>query len=323
MTPDRIGQQGTKTHDTLAFEHPTLAGFTWPYISIRGAAGGPTVCITAGMHGSEYAGIEAAVSLAHELEPDRVRGHVLILPILNQPAFWERAAAIVPLDGKNPSRVFPGRRDGTFTEVMAAYLFDEVFSRCDALIDLHGGDLMERLTPFTIYQQTEDPALDAKSHALAASYGFPIAVRRSKEVLRRPVPGYMQAAAAAKGIPAIVAEAGGEDQAKPEDVAAHLRGLRWSLAHLGIVSDEAPRPALRLVEFVLVFANRDGLFAWSVDLLDRVRAGQVIGCLRDLWGRTVQDVVAPVDAEVLFFNTSMAAKKGQLLFGLGAPAAEG
>lgn len=323
MTLDGIGHSGLKTHSSLVFDHPTLAGLAWPYTSIRGRSGGPTVCITAGMHGSEYAGIEAALRLAHDLEPDGVRGHVFILPVVNQPAFWDRAAAVVPLDGKNPSRVFPGRRDGTVTEVMAACLFEEVFSRCDALIDLHGGDLMERLTPFTIYQQTDNPALDAKSRALAASYGFPFAVRRSKEVLHRAVPGYMQAAAAARGIPAIVAEAGGEDQAKPEDVAAHLRGLRSALAHLGVVAGEALRPVLRLVEFVLVLAEQDGLFAWSVDVLDHVRATQVIGCLRDLWGRTIQDILAPVEAEVLFFNTSMAARTGQLLFGLGAPTAEG
>ncbi|HLW60801.1 MAG TPA: M14 family metallopeptidase [bacterium] len=323
MMPEGLGRPGSKTCSTLAFEHPALAGLSWPYISVRGTADGPTLCITAGMHGSEYAGIEAALRLADELEPNRVHGHVLVFPVLNQPAFWERVAAVVPLDGKNPSRVFPGRRDGTVTEVMAAYLFDEIFSRCDALIDLHGGDLMERLTPFTIYQQTDDPALDAKSHALAASYGFPIAVRRSKDVLRRPVPGYMQAAAAARGIPAIVAEAGGEDQAKAEDVAAHLDGLRRALAHLGMVAGATPGPPLRLVEFVLVLAERDGLFAWTVDLRERVRAKQVIGRLRDLWGRSIQEIVAPVDAEVLFFNTSMAARKGQLLFGLGAPVAEG
>jgi uncharacterized protein len=321
MTPHVITRPGTKTFSAFAFEHPTLAGLSWPYISIRGSAEGPTVCVTAGMHGSEYAGIEAALCLAHELKPDRVRGHVLILPLVNQPAFWERAAGVVPLDGKNPSQVFPGRRDGTVTEVMAAYLFDEVFSRCDALIDLHGGDLMERLTPFTIYQQTDDPALDAKSHALAASYGFPVAVRRSKQVLRRPVPGYMQAAAAARGIPAIVAEAGGEDQAKAQDVAAHLNGLRRALAHLRIVDGEAPPQALRLVEFVLVRAELDGLFSWTVDIGEQVQASQVIGCLRDLWGRALQEVVAPVDADVLFFNTSMAARKGQLLFGLGTPVA--
>lgn len=319
MTIDEIGRRGTKVYGELTFNHAALAGLSWPYISIHGARGGPTVCITAGMHGSEYAGITAVQRVAEELQPQALRGHAFILPLVNQPAFWARAAAVVPLDGKNPSQVFPGRRDGTITEVMAAYLFDEIFSHCAALVDLHGGDIMERLVPFTIFQETGNADLDARSQALAASYGLPIAVRRSKEVLKRQVPGYLQAAAAARGIPSIVAEAGGEDQVKPEDVAAHVSGVRGVLAHLGMIAGEAPRPALRLVEFVLVTAGQDGLFHRTADIGERVRAGQVIGGLSDLWGRPLEDVRAPVDAEVLFLSTSMAAKKGALLFGLGRP----
>ncbi|HKX17228.1 MAG TPA: succinylglutamate desuccinylase/aspartoacylase family protein [bacterium] len=319
MIIDEVGRRGTKVYGELTFDHAALAGLSWPYISIRGTADGPTVCVSAGMHGSEYAGITAAQRVAEELRPQALRGHAFILPLVNQPAFWARAAAIVPLDGKNPSQVFPGRRDGTVTEVMAAYLFDEVFCRCDALVDLHGGDIMERLVPFTIFQETGNQDLDARSQALAASYGLPIAVRRSKEVLKRQVPGYLQTAIAVRGIPSIVAEAGGEDQVKPDDVAAHISGLRGVLAHLGMIAGEAPRPALRLVEFVLVTAGQDGLFHRTADIGDRVQAGQVIGGLTDLWGRPLEDLRAPADAEVLFLSTSMAAKKGALLFGLGKP----
>jgi len=322
MALDHIGSAGTKTFGSFAFKHPALAMLSWPYISIRGRRDGPTLCISAAMHGSEYAGIEAALRIAHELQPDDVRGHVVVLPVLNQPAFWGHAAHVVPLDGKNPSQVYPGRRDGTVSEVMAAYLFDEVFSRCDALVDLHGGDVMERLTPFTIYQATDDPATEAKSRALAVSYGFPIAVRRGADVLRKPVPGYMTAAAAARGIPAIVAEAGGEAQARPVDIDAHVAGLRGVLAHLGLVAGSAPQTEPRTVEWTFVFAPQDGLFSWTTDIGQRIRSGQVLGSLRDLWGRRLEDLVSPVDGEMLFFNTSRAAKRGDLLFGLGAPLAE-
>jgi hypothetical protein len=137
------------------------------------------------------------------------------------------------------------------------------------------------------------------------------------------VPGYLQAAAAARGIPAIVAEAGGEDQAKPADVSAHLDGQRGVLAHLGITAGAAPPPrALRLVEFVLVLARQEGLFTRLADVGDLVRTGQRIGRLADVWGRHLDDVLAPEAAEVLFLSTSMAAKKGSLLFGLGRPVSD-
>ena len=104
MPLDHIGRVGTKTFSALTFTHPALATFAWPYISIRGQADGPTLCVTAAMHGSEYAGIEAALRLAHDLDPGEVKGHVLVIPVLNQPAFWERAAHVVPLDGKTPAK---------------------------------------------------------------------------------------------------------------------------------------------------------------------------------------------------------------------------
>ena len=322
MALDHIGSPGTKTFGSFTFKHPVLEMLSWPYISIRGRPDGQTVCISAAMHGSEYAGIEAALSVAHELDPNDVRGHVLVMPVLNQPAFWGHAAHFNPLDGKNPSQVYPGRRDGTVSEVMAAYLFDEVFSRCDALVDLHGGDVMERLTPFTIYQATDDPVTEAKSRALAVSYGFPLSVRRSTDVLYKSVPGYMTAAAAARGIPAIVAEAGGEAQARPEDIEAHISGLHGVLAHLGLTAGTAPRQEPRTVEWSFVFAPQDGLFSWTIDVGHKIRTGQVLGSLRDLWGRHLQDLTSPVNGEILFFNTSRAAKRGDLLFGLGAPLGE-
>jgi uncharacterized protein len=52
-----------------------------------------------------------------------------------------------------------------------------------------------------------------------------------------------------------------------------------------------------------------------------VRAGQVLGALRDTWGRPTTTLTAPVDGEILFFSTSLAARTGDLLFGLGVPVA--
>lgn len=323
MALREIGRPGEKTFGAFRFNHPALTAFSWPYISIRGREEGLTVCITAGMHGSEYPGIEAALQLGHGLDPVHIRGHVLIIPVLNLPAFWGHAAHVVPLDGKNPSQVYPGRRDGTISEVMAAYLFEEVFAHCDALVDLHGGDIMERLTPFTIYQASDDPEVERRAYTMAVNYGFPVVVRRSKEVLRRPVVGYMTGAATLRGIPAIVAEAGGEGTVRPEDVEAHMRGLGSVLAHLGITSGAATRGEPRVVEFAFVVAPQDGIFIWNTDIGEKVRSGQVLGAIRDAWGRSVQDLAAPTDGEMLFFSTSLAARKGDLLFGLGAPVTGG
>ena len=64
------------------------------------------------------------------------------------------------------------------------------------------------------------------------------------------------------------------------------------------------------------------MFTWNVDVADKIRAGQVLGALRDRWGRPVADLTAPADGEMLFFSTSLAARKGDLLFGMGVPIAQ-
>jgi predicted deacylase len=320
MSLHEIGQPESRTFGSLRFDHPALAGIEWPYVSIRGRGDGPTIGVTGGMHGSEYTGIEAVLRIAQAVTPQDVTGHLLMIPVVNRPAFWAHVAHVVPLDGKNPSRTYPGRRDGTVSEAMAAHLFDEVFSHCDALIDLHSGDIMERLTPFTIYQGGPDKALEERGRLLAASFGFPVSVRRPDEVLTRPVPGYLAAAATLRGIPAIVAEAGGEGTLREDDVSRHMTGLRAALVHLGVLRGSAVPPAQpRIVEFAFVFAPEDGVFSWQVDVGDRLHTGQRLGVLRDAWGRTVTELTAPADGELLFFSTSLAARTGDLLFGMGVP----
>ncbi len=74
---------------------------------------------------------------------------------------------VCPLDNINPNRVFPGRADGTFSEVLAYHFFQEIFSHVDYLIDLHGGDMVEDLIPFTIFQETGQAEVDQRSEALA------------------------------------------------------------------------------------------------------------------------------------------------------------
>ena len=79
----------------------------------------PFLSITAGIHGTEYASIEAALRLGRTLDPEEISGRVMILPIVNIPAFKKRTIYVGPHDQKNLNRVFPGRADGTFSESLA------------------------------------------------------------------------------------------------------------------------------------------------------------------------------------------------------------
>ena len=95
-----------------------------PWFVVRGAEPGPTLLVTAGVHGAEYASIEAAYRAA-EQSPNGLRGTLLVLPIVCPPSYAARTVYVNPVDGLNLNRVFPGRDDGTFAERLAGWLMRE------------------------------------------------------------------------------------------------------------------------------------------------------------------------------------------------------
>src|SRR5882724_4198006 len=99
---------------------------------------GPTALVMAGNHGDEYPGQVAILRLMREIEPEQVRGRVILIPALNIPAS-KAATRLSPLDGKNLNRAFPGRADGTPTEMVAHFLTTVLFPLADIVVDIHTG----------------------------------------------------------------------------------------------------------------------------------------------------------------------------------------
>ena len=77
-------------------------------LCLCGAAPGKTLVVTAGVHGCEYVGIQALRRLAADLDPARLSGNVILLPLANPSAFYAGAKQVVPEDGVNLNRAFPG-----------------------------------------------------------------------------------------------------------------------------------------------------------------------------------------------------------------------
>ena len=154
---------------TIRFDAEVLAGLELPCFEARGAADGPHLCLIAGIHGGEYSSIAAVVRFMNELD-ERALGRITAVPIVSMTSFRARVAFVVPEDGKNLNRCFPGSAGGTFSEVLAHHVFDELIAPGDVLVDLHGGDMVEALEPFTLYN--ESAASEGRT-SLAVSFGFP------------------------------------------------------------------------------------------------------------------------------------------------------
>ncbi len=284
-----------------------------PVTLVRGTAPGPVLSVTAGVHGGEYPGIEAAIRTAASLDPGGIRGSVIIVHIVDVPAFHGRNIYICPLDGKNPNRVFPGTPVGTASERLAHTVFTEVISRADFYVDLHGGDINEALVPFTIMLETGDPAVDERTAGLARVYGI-------KHVVRGRVSGGTYAAAAQRRIPAILTEAGGQGLLDEESLQVHLRGLRNVMRHVGIVpgAPDPVEPIMLHSRFHWVTSEHVGLCYLTVRPGARVERGEPVGEVRDYFGRPLRTVYAPAGGIVLFTVTTPATNPGDPLFSVAA-----
>ncbi|MGH7610463.1 MAG: succinylglutamate desuccinylase/aspartoacylase family protein [Candidatus Dormibacteria bacterium] len=289
-----------------------------PAVAIRGSRPGPTLAITAGMHACEYVPIEALTRLTRELDAAQLRGTVLAVLLVNAPGFYERSVYVNPRDGRNLNRSFPGSSHGSPAERVAAFLLEELITGADAYLDAHCGDLIEALSPFTLWLRSADPSVAAQARALAAAYGFP----HTLGVLPETVPGAAYASASERGIPAIIAEVGQQGICDEPSVERHLAGMRNLLAHLGMV-DEAgspPEPPLEMDQMIWTRTDISATYHPRVAVGQVVQAGEVVGELRDIFGDPLQTVRTQVSGIVVFLVTTLAVKVGDPLLGIGVPA---
>jgi len=295
---------GTTRRGTLTV--PLNPDTTIPFIVVRGPLEGPILLVTAGVHGAEYASIEAAYRLG-KTEASTLRGAIVLLPLVNPTAFFQRSIYVNPIDGKNLNRMFPGRAGGTYAERLAFWLHEQQFRHADALVDLHGGDLVEALEPFTIYPRNHEP-----SRQLGRAFGLPHLVPGSS-------PGVSSSVAQTHSIPAIIAETGGQGIWTDQDVQWLVDGCHRVMAYLGM-SKTAPETGAvtEYAEFAWLRAPSAGLWRPIVTVGQSVEQGEHIGTLSDLADNDPMTLTAPKAGIVLFLVSSLAMNEGDPLVGIGA-----
>jgi predicted deacylase len=302
----------------IRFDHELLRDLEHPAFEVRGDGDGPHLAVIGGIHGCEYSSIAAVIKVMTELDTTDLSGSITAVPVVSMESYRQRSPFVVPADGKNLNRSFPGSYDGTYAEVLARSIFDELISPADALIDLHGGDMVEALEPFSVYA-TSTPEVDNAADALAVAFGMRYVVR--EEQVEGDLGGMTMMAAGQAGIPAMIAEAGGCGLLSDDAVELLAFGVRNALHHLGMLPGAAEPPAApqqRVGRFDWLRCESAGWWAPSVRVGDEVSKGASLGQVRDLWGDVREEISAPADGVVLFLTTSPAVGDDGLLLGLGA-----
>lgn len=276
-----------------------------PVLVVKGAKPGKTLLVTAGVHGDEFEGLVALRQVYEALEPQRLTGCFVAVPLANPPAY-EAGLRTNPDDRQDLARVFPGDVAGTVTEQLALALTHRFIRHADLFCDLHSAGQYYAMPALTGYQIRPEPLLTVQRQA-ARAFGLPIVWGAGA------LPGRSLSAAADFGVPAIYAEITGEGRCQPGDVALYVRGLEQLMAFLGMTGQ---LPALPEPQWIIEDANPQagylqgqnrapvgGFFEPAVGLWDPVQHGQHLGVIRDAFGAVRHVVQAPHDGRIVFLRT--------------------
>ncbi len=276
-----------------------------PVLAACGAEPGKILVATAGVHGDEYEGMEAIYRTFDIIDPAKMKGTFVAVPVVTLPAFW-LGSRVNPLDGCNMARVFPGSDQGSASQRIAARLLNTVLSHASLYIDLHSaGHNNSMLTLCGFFGWgTQGP----RAREAARCFGAPVIWEHPG----KHAAGRTLSATIALGIPSLYTEAYGGGHARREDVECYARGLANLLRFLGVVSLPAagfPDP-YRPLEFYgsgdldyAVNSSQAGLFSAQVNLGDRVSSGQCLGRIRDLEGKVVEEILSPEDGVVILIRS--------------------
>ncbi|RUU56806.1 succinylglutamate desuccinylase/aspartoacylase family protein [Mesorhizobium sp. M2C.T.Ca.TU.002.02.1.1] len=250
---------------------------------------GPTVLLTGGVHGDEYEGPIALARLVRELDLSRLSGRLIVVPAVNYPAFVA-GTRTSPIDDINLNRTFPGKRNGTATEMIAHYVTTELLPRSDYLVDFHAGGSSLQYLPTLLAPRWSDPEQKQRLEEFIDAFDPPNVVYfdsiRALSGEDRVIGNY----AHQNNVFFVTGEFGGGSTVNIEGLAVVENGLRAVLSHLKVLAPAAPLPKRRGKVRRLVmddpglyaFAPRRGFFEPRFALGDEVPAGALAGLIYDL-----------------------------------------
>jgi predicted deacylase len=292
----RIGDvtagKGQKSRGFVQLGETAAGPIQIPIVIINGQLDGPVLCLTAGVHATEYPSIDALMRLTRELTPQSLRGTLVAVPVVNMHMFASRLGFVSPIDGLNLNKIAPGGKGGSFSEILADVLLNEVIGKAEYHVDMHAGDLGEILYAFGGYPITGDADRDRRGEALARLY-TPRLVALYRENSKLPAaPGSIVLEATRRGVVSILAESGGNGTLEEPDVQVHLAGVRNIMRYLKMIDGEPKIPGQQLIatERYVTRAKRAGLVHLKVAIGEEVDEGQEAAEICDVWGETVERV---------------------------------
>ncbi len=310
--PFEIAGRRVRRGERLQFELPMAQLYTRTPLDltvevIHGRWQGPTLLVSAGIHGDELNGIEIIRRLRTLASLDRLYGTLVLVPLVNLFGFLNKTRYLP--DRRDLNRSFPGSEAGSLASRIANVFFGSVVKRCTHVIDLHTGAVHRDNLP-QIRASLDQPGVEA----MARAFSIPVIVNSG--LLDRS----LRLEAGKQGIPAIVYEAGEALRLDERSVVAGVRGVVNVMRGLDMLPARRARKDQR-EPYVAnstrwIRAPGDGLFRPLVDLGARVRRGDALGTVSAPFSSDDEVIPAPFEGIVIGINRLPPVNEGEALFHL-------
>lgn len=277
-----------------------------PIIIERSKIPGPTVLITAAIHGDEINGVEIVRQLiAKKLNKPKI-GTIICIPILNVFGFLNADRSFP--DGRDLNRVFPGTKTGSLASRVAYHFTKKVLPHADYCLDFHTGGASR----FNAAQIRVKPG-DEKLLKLAKVFNAPFTVYSNT------LDKSYRSTCAKLGIPALLFEGGKSQESNKQIAKEGVDGIMRFLDHLGMLSKKAVVPESHTKTVIIekskwIRAQRSGLLHVKVDCNKHVEKGEFLATITDPYGKMRFKVTAPNEGYIINVNQSPIVNQGDAIF---------
>ncbi len=287
-SPFRIGELEVAPGRAATGELPIARLVTGTRISLpvqvlHGRTDGPTVWLSAAVHGDEINGVEIIRRVTRSTDARKMSGTVIAVPIVNVHGFLN-GDRYLP-DRRDLNRSFPGSPTGSLAARIADLFMSEIVRRCDVGIDLHTGSDHRTNLPH-VRADLDDPA----TRKLAEAFGAPLMLHSKTR------DGSLRGAATERGATVLLYEGGEALRFDDESLSTGVDGIHRVLAELDMIDSDsaAARPVpLESRRSSWVRARRSGIALLDVELGEVVQRGQLLGVIHDSVGKRLGRVTAP------------------------------
>lgn len=284
-----------------------------PVEVIRGTTDGPTLFVSAAIHGDEINGVDIVRRLLKHRALKSIAGTLIAIPIVNVFGFNDKSRYLP--DRRDLNRSFPGAEHGSLASQIAYMFRTEIVSQCTHGIDLHTGAIHRRNLP-----QIRTDLSRSANMELALAFGAPMILGASSRdgSLREMVDG--------KNIPMILYEAGTALRFDHRAALLGVEGILNVMRTIGMLPPLKLKPP-EMKPYIAkssqwVRAPISGIFITRKKLGERVTAGDKLGFITSPFGDYEYSILSPIDGVIIGNSILPLANEGDGIYHIATLDAE-